>query len=371
MVGVCGVANADGGGRDRPGLREAIQAFVDVGVAGMQMRVHDERGEWVGSAGVRKLGQAARPSTDGLFRIGSNTKTFTATLVLRLVAEGAVGLDASVAEYLPEFGLDRRITVRMLLGHTSGLYDYTGDTHPAGGVVPSRGKEWVDNRFHTYRPEELVRIALAKPMKFEPGAGWSYGNVNYTLARLLIEKVTRHSYADEMRRRILWPLGLWGTEVPGARTGIPGPHAHAYYRYEDAGQWKTIDVTRQNPSMVPAAGDMISTTRDLHTFFSALNSGKLVPAALLAEMRRTHPNTLGFGLGVRVQDAGPDCGGTFLFHNGSNVGYGALMYSTPDGKKTMTASITTGDAPIDIEKVFPAALDKLFKAVFCRGQTTR
>jgi D-alanyl-D-alanine carboxypeptidase len=116
---------------------------------------------------------------------------------------------------------------------------------------------------------------------------------------------------------------------------------------------------------------MISTTQDLHTFFSALQSGKLLPPLLLAEMRKTQPNTFGFGLGVRVHDAGPDCGGTFFFHNGSNLGYGALMYSTPDGKKTMTASITTGDAAIDPEKVFPEALDKLLKAVFCGGQAAR
>jgi D-alanyl-D-alanine carboxypeptidase len=373
-LAVPGVANADSvavskaaGGQDRPELQEAIQAFVDTGFAGMQMRVHDERGEWVGSAGVRKVGETAKPPTNGRFRIGSNTKTFTATVVLQLVAEGKIGLDASVAGYLPQYPLDRRITVRMMLGHTSGLFDYTGGSLPDGTVVPGipwQGKEWVDNRFHTYRPGELVRLALSMPARFEPGTDWSYSNTNYTLALLLIEKVTGRSYADEMQRRILRPLGLRGTVVPGSSPEIPGPHAHGYYRYQDAGQWKTIDVTRQNPSWIPAAGDMISTTQDLHTFFSALNGGKLLPAPLLAEMRKPHP-VYGFGLGVRVQDAGPDCGGTFLFHNGSNNGYGALMYSTPDGSKTLTASLTTGDAAIDPAAEFPAALDKLFRAVFC------
>lgn len=115
---------------------------------------------------------------------------------------------------------------------------------------------------------------------------------------------------------------------------------------------------------------MISSTKDLQTFFSALNSGKLIPSALLTEMRKPHPKSAGlfgrYGLGVYVKDTGQDCAGTLLNHNGSAPGgYGALMYSTPDGKKTMTASITMGDAAIDQAQVFPRELVKLVKEVFC------
>ncbi|MER5327177.1 serine hydrolase domain-containing protein, partial [Streptosporangium roseum] len=381
-VATAGVAAADSraapkaaAGQDRPQLQKAIQDFVDAGYAGVQMRVHDQRGEWAGSAGVRKLGQSAKPPTDGRFWTGSVAKAFTATVVLQLVAEDKIGLDAPVAGYLPQLGLDRRITVRMMLQHTSGLFNYTGEFYDDGTVVPgipAAGKEWVDSRFRSYRPQELVRLALSKPAKFEPGTGWSYANTNYTLALLLIEKVAGRSLAEETRRRILGPLKLRDTELPGTRTDIRGPHAHGYYRYEDAGQWKVVDVTRQNPSLLGGAGDMISTTQDLHTFFSALNGGKLLPARLLAEMRRPHPKSGGlfgrYGLGVYVQDTGPDCVGTLLNHNGSVGGYGTLMYSTPDGKKTLTASITTGDAAIDPAQVFPKALDKLLKDVFCGGQ---
>ncbi|WP_228005090.1 serine hydrolase [Amycolatopsis sp. YIM 10] len=370
--------------QDRPELQEAMRGFIDIGFTGMQLRVHDQRGEWVGSAGVRKLGEPEKPPTNGRFRIGSNTKTFVATVVLQLVAERKIGLDSPVADYLPRFGLDRGITVRMLLQHTSGLFNYTGDYYdgkPMPGL-PSTGQEWVDNRFRTYQPDELVRFALSKGPLFPPGRDWNYSNTNYVLAALLIEKVTGRSYAEEMQRRILrspdaagpWsdsrqprPLGLSGTEVPGTRTAIRGPHAHGYYRYQDAGQWKTVDVTRQNPSLVFAAGDMISTTQDLHTFFSALMSGKLLPASLLAEMRTPHP-TAGYGLGLYVEKLG--CGVTVLRHNGSNIGYGALMYSTPDGSKTLTASITGVDTEVDLAKEYPKALDKLLSAVLCDGQTT-
>ncbi|MGW0434716.1 serine hydrolase domain-containing protein [Micromonospora sp. NPDC003197] len=353
--------------QERPELQAAMQAFVDIGFAGMQLRVHDQQGEWVGSAGVRRLGEDAKPPTNGRFRIGSNTKTFTATVVLQLVAEGKVRLDTPAADYLPQFGLDRRITVRMLLQHTSGVFNHTGDYYDGTAMpgIPSTGQEWVDTRFHTYQPEELVRFALSKPPLFAPGTSWNYSNTNYTLAGLLIEQVTGRSYAEEMQRRILRPLGLSGTVVPGARSEIPGPHAHSYYHYQDAGQWQTVDVTRQSPSLLFGAGDMISTTEDLHTFFSALQSGKLLPASLLAEMRTAHPSGNGFGLGLRVQDVSPDCDGIIFFHNGSTIGSGALMYSTPDGSKTLTASATGGDAEVDLVGAYPTALDNLLKAVFC------
>ncbi|MFI9025314.1 serine hydrolase domain-containing protein [Streptomyces sp. NPDC053560] len=354
-------------GQNRPELQQAIEEFVDAGFAGMQMRVHDEQGEWVGSAGVRKLGEDARPQTNGLFWVGSSTKTFTATLVLRLVADGAIGLDAPVADYLPQLGLDRRITVRMLLQHTSGLYSYTGEPEPDGTFVPgipSAGKEWVDNRFLTYRPEELVRFALLKPARFEPGTGQSYCNTNYTLALLLIEKVTGRSYAEEMHRAILRPLGLRDTVVPGASPEIPGPHAHGYYRYQDADGWKVVDVSRQNSSLLAGAGDMISSTQDLHTFFSALLGGTLLPAPLLDEMRTPH-GELGYGLGMFVQGLGPDHGGTIVHHNGGAPGgYGSLMISTPDGSRTLTAGLTTGDAESNPAVVIQGALDRLIKAVF-------
>ncbi|MEK4434491.1 serine hydrolase domain-containing protein [Paenibacillus sp. FSL K6-2862] len=360
-------------GQDRPELQKAIQEIVDSGFLGVQLRVHDEQGEWVGSAGVSKLGDAAKPPTNGHFRIGSNTKTFTATVVLQLVAEGRIGLEDPVVDYLPEFGLDRRITVRMLLQHTSGVFNFTGEYYEDGKVVPGipwQGQEWVDNRFKTYRPEELVRLALTKSVRFEPGTGWSYSNTNYVLARLLIEKVTGSSLVEEMQRLILRPLGLSGTVVPGTQSMIPEPHAHAYYRYEDDGEQKTVDITNQNPSWISTGGDMISTTKDLHTFISALMGGKLLPAPLLAEMCKPYPK-IGYGLGVFVQDAGSN-GGTIITHNGGISGYAALMYSTPDGSKTLTASINyVDDAAMSLAVPFQKATQRLVEEVFGGGQTSR
>ncbi|MFI7003034.1 serine hydrolase domain-containing protein [Nocardia sp. NPDC050175] len=351
--------------------QQLIQEIVDSGYAGVQLRVDDERGEWVGSAGVSKLGESAAPSTDGLFRIGSNTKTFVATVVLQLVAEGTIGLDNPAADYLPQFDLDRRITVRMLLQHTSGVFNFTGEYYPDGTIVPGipwQGQEWVDNLFHSYQPEDLVRLALSKPARFEPGTDWSYSNTNYVLARLLIENVTGRSLAAEMQRLIFDPLGLTGTVVPDFQTEIPEPHAHGYYPYQDGDEWKIVDTSSMNPSWISAGGDMISTTRDLQTFISALMSGKLLPASLLAEMRTPHATGLPkneYGLGLFIEET--DGGDILYTHNGGFFGWAALMYSTPDGSKTMTASLTAGDAQLDfvaMSALFQQAKQRLVNEVF-------
>ncbi|MFC9754758.1 serine hydrolase domain-containing protein [Streptomyces sp. NPDC056921] len=351
--------------QERPELQKTIEELVESAFVGVQLRVDDEQGEWVGSAGARKLGQSAEPLTNGHFRIGSTTKNFVATSVLLLVAEGRIGLDTPAHDYLPEFGLDRRITVRMLLQHTSGIFNHTGELYEDGTIVlgvPWQGKEWVDNRFKTYLPEELVRLSLSKPARFEPGTGWSYANTNYVLARLVIERVTGRSYAGELQRLILGPLGMTGTVAPGTSPEIPEPHNHGYYRYEDAGQERTVDVTRQNPSWVGAGGDMISTTRDLHTYFSALMSGKLLPAELLTEMR-TPEATTGYGLGVFAQETE---GGTIFHHNGATMGSASLMYSTLDGSKTLTAGLTwVDDADLSIAPAFRTAQQRFVDEVFC------
>jgi D-alanyl-D-alanine carboxypeptidase len=354
---------------ERPELQELIQEVVDSGFVGMTLRVHDERGDWVGSAGLSELGGTAEPPADGRFRIGSNTKTFTAALVLQLVADGRFGLDDPAVDHLPGFELDPRITVRMLLQHTSGVFNFTGEYFEDGTVVPGiawSGKEWVQDRFRIYPPEELVALALSKPARFEPGTGWSYSNTNYVLLRLLVERITGHPLPEEMQRRVLDPLGLMDTSAPTTRSeDVPEPHAHAYYRYEDAGQQTTVDVTRQNPSWISSGGDMISSTRDLHVFVSALVRGELLPAPLLAEMFAPHPES-SYGLGVFVQPA--PGGGTLITHNGGIAGNAVLMFSTPDAERTLVAAINyVDDAELSMAGAFQKAVPRLLDTVFGSG----
>ncbi|RKE23508.1 serine hydrolase [Streptomyces sp. TLI_171] len=359
---------------DRPALARLLQEIVESGFTGIQLRVNDRQGEWVGSAGTGVLGESAPPPTDGHIRIGSNTKTFVAATVLQMVAEGALALDAPAGGYLPELPIDPRITVRMLLQHTSGVFNFTGEIHPAdadvegipwnGAIlvpgIPWQGKRWVESRFTHYPTEDLARLALSKPARFEPGTDWSYSNTNYVLARLIIEAVSGRTLAEEMHRLVLSPLGLTRTQVPDT-TAIPEPHAHAYYRYDDDGRETTVDVTVQDPSWISSGGDMISTTRDLHLFISGLTSGRLLPAPLLAEMLTPHSPT-GYGLGVFVEDTGH---GTLVKHNGGIAGHGALMYSSHDGSTTLTAGLNyVDDTTLSLGPAFQAATQRLVDAVF-------
>ncbi|WP_188826666.1 serine hydrolase domain-containing protein [Nocardia camponoti] len=350
--------------------QRVMDEIVASGILGLTVRVNDEQGEWVGSAGAAALGEPGEPPVDGHVRIGSNTKTFTATLALQLVAEGKIDLDAPLAGYLPEFGLDERATVRMVLQHTSGIFNFTGEYYEDGTIVSGiaapgtpLGGEWVARRYESYRPEELVRLALSKPARFEPGTGWSYSNTNYVLARLLIEKVTGRSVAEETRRLIVGPLGLSGTVVPGTSTVLPEPHAHAYYRL---GEGEPVDVTEHNPSWISAGGDMISTTADLHTFISALTSGKLLPAPLLSEMftpGATGIPNMDYGLGVFVVTT--EDGKTLISHNGGAAGQAALMYSTLDGRRTLTAALNyVDDSDLSLAVAFQVASQRLVGEVY-------
>jgi D-alanyl-D-alanine carboxypeptidase len=329
--------------------------------------VHDERGDWTGVAGRRSLQDDAPPPADGHVRIGSNTKAFAATVALALVGESGLELDAPVHGRLPELDLDPRITLRMLLRHTSGVFNFTGEVYEDGSFVPGipatpSGKEWVDNRFRSYAPEELVGVALSNPPRFEPGTDWSYSNTNYVLVRLLIERATGRSLADEMQRLVLGPLGLTGTVVPGTSQEIPEPHTHAYYRYDYGGEETTVDVTRHDPSWIATGGDMVSTTQDLHTFISALAGGKLLPQNLLDEMVTPYPKA-GYGLGVFVQPT--ESGGPVITHNGGIAGHAALMYSTPDGSRTLTAALNyVDDATLSMGAAFQEAAQLVVRTVF-------
>ncbi|MET9675608.1 serine hydrolase domain-containing protein [Streptomyces sp. NPDC006482] len=293
--------------------------------------------------------------------MGSSTNNSVATSVLLLVAEGRISLDAPADDYLPEFGLDRRITVRMLQ-HTSGIFNHTGELYEDGTIVlgvPWQGKEWVDNRFKTYRPEELVRLSSSKPARFAPGTGWSYANTNYVLARLVIEKVTGRSFAEELQRLILGPLGMTGA---GLLAGDPRAVQPRLLPLRGRRAGADGRCHPSEPVLGGADGDMISTTKDLHTYFSALMGGKLLPAELLAEMR-TPEATVGYGLGVFAQETE---GGTVFHHNGATMGSAALMYSTPDGGKTLTAGLTwVDDADLSIAPAFQTAQQRFVGEVFC------
>lgn len=226
----------------------------------------------------------------GRFRIGSATKTFTATVVLQLVGEGRLSLEDTVERWLPGVvggdGPDGgSVTVRQLLQHTSGIPEVLPEIAALNSADGYRAE-----RFRTYTPEELAALAMRRPEDVSAEAAWSYSNTNYILAAMIIREVTGRSWDREVGDRIIRPLGLSGTSTPGTSPLIPGPHAPAYTAFgggTGTGTGTGTDVTVLNASMAIGSGAVISTTHDLSRFYSALLGGRLLEPAELAEMTAT------------------------------------------------------------------------------------
>ncbi|MET9080031.1 serine hydrolase domain-containing protein [Streptomyces sp. NPDC004232] len=329
-----------------PALRRAMDDLVAAGATGVLVRVNDRLGVRTMAAGVAERGRLDPVPEQGLFRIGSVTKTFVAAVVLLLAAEGELDLDDSVDRYLPRFGLDARITIRMLLTHVSGLYNYSGENRADGttqpGIFPTRGDAYVQELTTSYDPDDLVGFALRRPVRFPPGEGFGYSNTNYVLAGLLIEEITGEPYGRQVHRRVVEPLGLADTTVPGRDIAIPGPHAHGYLGYRQDGQPRVADVTRSNPSWYGAAGEIISNARDLDVFFTALLDGRLLPPSALTEVTSFTPPPPypGVSPGLFRREFSP--GRTGIGHFGSVPGYLCHVYSTFDGAARLVMSVTKG-----------------------------
>ncbi|MGW1072055.1 serine hydrolase domain-containing protein [Streptomyces sp. NPDC002537] len=306
------------------------------------------------TAGVGDLATGSKVPVDGQVRIGSNTKAFTAVVVLQLVGEGRIGLDAKVDTYLPGLvrgeGIDgRRITVRQLLQHTSGLPDYV---------------KYLGDDVRHYDPRELLDLALQHKADFDPGKKWEYSNTNYVLAGLIIEKVTGRPLTEEMDRRIIEPIGLRHTYFPApGDVTIREPHPKGYDR-ESAGA-PLRDVTELDPSWGWAAGQMISTDSDLNRFFTALLAGRLLPAAQLAQMRTTVPAGAPFASGARyglgLVSTPLSCGGVYWGHGGSTTGYETRGGVTGKGR-AVDIAVTTQPADGAVMK----RVESLVDTALCR-----
>ncbi|WP_073949154.1 serine hydrolase domain-containing protein [Streptomyces kebangsaanensis] len=322
---------------DPAALAARLRTSLAQGAPGAMARIDDHRLShddhatvYKAMEGVADRGTAEPMDTADRFRIGSVTKTFSAVVLLQLAAEGRVRLDSPVDHYLPGLLPDDRITVRHLLSHSSGLYDYTSDLFAR--TVP--GFEAVRTRVFTYR--ELLDLSLRHPLTQVPGTGHAYSNTNYVVAGLLIEELTGHPVRTEYENRIIEPLQLSDTFYVHPGTGIPGRYARGYLTPDEA-EAPLVDATEQTVSWAQSAGALISSTRDLNTFLSALLGGRLLPAARLAEMRRWIPAGTGqaYGLGLRRRDL--SCGVSVYGHTGAVQGYYTYAFTSEDGRRSLTA----------------------------------
>ncbi|GIJ48787.1 serine hydrolase [Virgisporangium aliadipatigenens] len=336
-------------------FQSALDRLAGTVASGVLAEVRDPRWVWRGSSGVRELGTSKPVVPTGRFRVGSVTKSFVATVVLQLAAERRLGLDDPLRRWLPG-GLPGgdRVTLRHLLQHTSGIFNYTDvleELYPAVADL-------VRIRYRTWSPREILGLIAGRPSLFDPGTSWSYSNTNYILLGLVVERVTGRTYADEIRRRILQPLRLRDAELPGADPHIRGPHSHGYLPDVRDGAVVPVDITDFNPSIAGAAGAMLSGAGDLNRFYGALNAGRLVHEPLLTEMRTSFPDA-GYGLGLQTETL-PN-GVTLWGHTGGIFGYVTYSFSTADGRRQLSLSANPwgdgdpGSALLDLlTAAFPA-----------------
>ncbi|MFE4368643.1 serine hydrolase domain-containing protein [Streptomyces sp. NPDC056835] len=311
------------------------------------------------AAGVGDLATGAPVPADGQVRIGSNTKTFTAVVVLQLVGEGKIDLDAPIETYLPDLirgeGVDgRRITVRQLLQHTSGLPEYT----------QAVAENFAEFQHRYAEPRELLDLALKGKASFPPGAKWEYSNTNYIVAGLLVQKITGRPLAEEINKRVVGRIGLRHTYFPGAGDmTIREKHPKGYFADKPGAPLR--DVTVQDPSWGWAAGAMISTNSDVNRLFTALLDGRLLKPAQLKEMRTTVPAEgdpvpgTRYGLGLMSRPL--SCGGVSWGHGGDIPGYETRGGVTESGRSVNVAVTVLPTDPAGAMEV-DAAVD----AALCR-----
>ncbi|MGY0057236.1 serine hydrolase domain-containing protein [Streptomyces sp. LZ34] len=327
-------------------LRRDTATVHGAGVVGVAAVLDTPSGTAAARAGEADLRTGAPMRTDAHYRAGSTVKSFVATVALQLVGEGRLALEDTVDRWLPGVvsghGNDgRRITVRQLLQHTSGLRGYTSirEVFPAG--YSARG--YYENRFRHYTAGELVAAAVGYPPNSEPGAAYRYSNTNYVLIGMIIERVTGHPWRTEVRDRVIRPLGLTGTSLPGDRPYLPAPYAHGYHTYSEDG--RRVDTTVFNSTAADASGDLVTTPHDVNRFFSALITGRLLRPAEFAEMRRTVPipDEPGRRAGLGLETTPLSCGGFYWHHGGNALGYSSENGVTTDGRRAVTVSTNSFD----------------------------
>ncbi len=324
-------------------LRSALDSVHRAGVPGVFAEVRAGEQVWRGASGVADL-ETGRPVETGLRqRVGSITKTFVSAAVLLEVESGRIGLDAPIGDYLPRLvpgERGRRITVRMLLNHTSGLAEYLPYAFPSLKELAPGSLD--DNRFREFRPAELIDMGVGAPATGEPGSTPGvYSNTNYLLLGELLEHVTGTPVEKHIARSVIEPAGLAHTGFPvGPR--IEEPHSRIY-----EAMFGSIDPPRDysvyDMSWVMTGAGLISTVEDLNRFYGKLLGGEIVSPSSLAQMQRTVPviaqdgRLLDYGLGLYKTEIPGH--GTFWGHDGTVWGALTMAWTRPGGGRQFSAAM--------------------------------
>ncbi|MFE2284156.1 serine hydrolase domain-containing protein [Streptomyces sp. NPDC059443] len=351
-VGLAVTVGATPAQADMGGAAQALQDGANKGVAagypGVIALMQDSTSGAYVTAGHSIKGSSVPIDPTAKYRIGSNTKLYTATVVLQLEAEGKLSLDDTVAKWLPNavnaHGYDgRTITIRQLLNQTSGLPDYPDVVVARIPFVDPITLGYVyyngDLRSNHYTPQSLVDMALTLPKK-TPGE-WAYANTNYVLAGMIIQAATGHDPSVEIANRVIAPLGLTGTSFPTSDTNLYGNFVHGW-KYNPLGG--IDEVSASNVELFWAAGAMISTLQDQAVFVLSLLQGRLLPPAQLTELKTTvgmdpkdpqNPDKqYGLALSHRILTG---CQKGAWAHGGAVLGYNSRWYASEDGTKVVVA----------------------------------
>jgi D-alanyl-D-alanine carboxypeptidase len=306
-------------------------------------------------------------------RIGSVTKTFTATLLLKAADEGLLSLDDSIDEYIKGVPNGDKITLGQMADMTSGIASYTESEQWV--------KEWSSDPTKVWKPEDLARFGIKESPLFKPGTAWFYSNTNYVLLGLVLQQVTGKPIEQLYEEEIIEPLHLEETSFPKTSSAIPEPYDRGYTLQGKSSGSKPIDSTHWSPSEAWTAGEMISTVDDLLVYGRALGTGKdlLSPQAQKERLdsfvddvpplnRPPLEGDLAYGIGL-----GKDHG--WVGHNGEIPGYNTYLFYHPDIDAVLVvlvnSDISSGKCPkeVPIMKVWPRTVpcelpaDRIFEAL--------
>jgi D-alanyl-D-alanine carboxypeptidase len=288
------------------------------------------------ASGVSDLETRSPLRAGALFQAGSITKSFVATVILSLRAEGKVSLDAPVSTWVSGVPGGDRITVRQILNHTSGLYSYTESDEFLSALSAQPPRVW--------RPEEIIALAVKRPPYFAPGKGFRYSNTNYLIAGLVAEKAGGRPLGELLRARVIEPARLSHTYLDGAEPALPG----LVHGYAMEGS-RRVDTTREvDASALGAAGALVANAADLSSFYAQLLGGEILAPAELHEMRAfVHtgdPTAPEYGLGL-IERTSPL--GHAVGHDGQTFGFISSSFYLPDAGAMITVLVNTEETDIN------------------------
>ncbi|MEO6510050.1 MAG: serine hydrolase domain-containing protein [Nocardioides sp.] len=350
-------AASDAAATDTARMQQALDQIVAAGVPGALLYTYDNGVETALQSGIADLATATPMAPSTTYRIGSQTKTYVSTAVLQLVARHRIRLDAPASRYLPSL-LARapRVTVRQLLNHTSGIYEFNEDPRV---LAPYFGGDLG----HVWKPRELVRIALSNKPVAAPGAAYHYSNTNYVLLGLMIQSLTHRSLGDVLRGGVFTQAGLDSTTFTTSRT-LPAPAAHGYYVAAGDKAGDFTDLTSLYPYPW-ASGAAVSTAPDVARFYRHLLAGEMLPRHLMAAMKTTNDASAeegpGTAYGLGIESFRTRCG-TAWGHGGNFPGYLTYVYSSADGGRQTVLMLNEDPMSLPKKEIGPIFMQLLDQA---------